>query len=35
MKEHFMKCEKSVRKAIERAFGFLQAWWEIVKNPLR
>ena len=30
-----MKCKKGVRKDVECAFGVLQVWWEIVKNPVR
>ncbi|XP_024011269.1 uncharacterized protein LOC112086533 [Eutrema salsugineum] len=29
----FAQCQESVRKDVERAFGVLQAWFAIVKNP--
>ena len=35
MKEHFAKCQEGARKDVERAFGVLQARWEIIKNPVR
>ena len=35
MKEHFSKCQEGARKDVERAFGVLQARWEIIKNPVR
>ena len=35
MKEHFTKCQEGAQKDVERAFGVLQARWEIVKNPVR
>ena len=34
-KEYFAKCQEGARKDIERAFGVLQARWEIIKNPVR
>ena len=35
MKEHFTKCQEGARKDVERAFGVLQARFEILKNPVR
>ncbi|CAH9080302.1 unnamed protein product [Cuscuta europaea] len=36
MKEKlFAKCQESVRKDVERAFGVLQSRWHIVKGPAR
>ena len=35
MKKHFTKMQEGVRKDVERAFGILQARWEIIKNPIR
>ncbi|CAH9137193.1 unnamed protein product [Cuscuta epithymum] len=36
MKEKlFAKCQESIRKDVERAFGVLQSRWHIVKGPAR
>jgi hypothetical protein len=35
MKQHFTKCQEGARKDVERAFGVLQARWDIIKNPVR
>jgi hypothetical protein len=34
-REHFTKMQSMVRKDVERAFGILQAHWEIVQNLVR
>ena len=35
MRTHFTKCQKSARKNVDKAFGVLQAQWEIVMNLVR
>jgi hypothetical protein len=34
-KQYFMKVQEGARKDVKRAFGVLQACWEIVKNSVR
>jgi hypothetical protein len=34
-KQYYMKVQEGARKDVKRAFGVLQACWEIVKNSVR